>query len=65
MIIYCVMEIQDYEYGCRDIESVWATYEQAEAHIEELGNKEVTFWNGSTLDKYTVNSYRVEGLQEE
>lgn len=62
MNVYCVMEIEDYEYGCRRIESMWSTREQAQDHIEELGNKAITFWNGFKMDKYTINVYEVRGM---
>ena len=62
MEVYCVMEIVDYEYGCRDIESIWSTYEQAKEHIDELGNKTITFWNDSEMDKYTIDVYEVRGV---
>lgn len=65
MEVYCVMEIDDDEYGCRAIESVWATYEQAETHIEELGQQKIKFWDGAILDLYTIEEYQVQGLQEE
>ena len=60
--VYCVMEIADYEYGCRVIESVWASYEQAEAHIEDLGQIQVTFWDDSVEDLYIVETYEVQGI---
>lgn len=62
MNVYCVMEIEDYEYGCRGIESIWATREQAQEHIEELGNKIITFWNGCEMDKYAIDVYAVRGM---
>lgn len=62
MNVYCVMEIVDYEYGCRGIESIWSTREQAQDHIEELGNDIITFWDDSERDRYTIEVYEVRGM---
>ena len=40
--VYCVMGTNG--YGCKDLESVWATYELAKAHIEELGQRDIMFY---------------------
>ena len=62
MNVYCVMEIVDREYGCRGIESIWSTIEQAQGHIEELGNELINFWDDSERDKYTIEVYEVRGM---
>lgn len=59
MIVYCVMELTDHEYGCRSVESVWTTCERAEEHIEELGQQNIGMWTGENIDLYTINSYSV------
>ena len=64
MEVYCIMQIRDYEYGCREIESIWDTYESAESHVNELGQREINFWDGSVEDLYTIECYQVQGRQE-
>ena len=61
MTVYCVMKLDNREYGCRRIESIWTTYEQAETHIEELGQKKIKFWDGAILDLYAIEEYQVQG----
>lgn len=63
MEVYCVMVICDEEYGCRDIESIWATQEQAEARIVELGQETVEMWFGNE-DLYTIESHTLQGLDK-
>ena len=62
MEVYCVMELTDYEYGNREIESVWATYGQAQEYIDKMGNDRITLWNDRELDIYTIQEYQVQGI---
>ena len=41
-IVYCVIGITG--YNCKELESVWATYELANAHIKELRQREIMFY---------------------
>ena len=59
MEVYCIMKIRDYEYGCREIESIWSTYESAESHVNELGQEEIIFWDDSVESLYTIECHQV------
>ena len=63
MKVYCVMVVSDEEYGCRDVESIWANYEQAEAHIAELGQETLDLWFGD-VELYTIEEYDLQGLDK-
>ena len=64
MEVYCVMELTDREYGCRDVESIWATYEKAQEHIDKLGNDVINLWDDRELDLYIIQEYQVQGIEE-
>lgn len=63
MVVYVVMVITDYEYGCRSIEKAYATREQAEKAIAKLGQQTVDFWDGSQSPLYTIEELEVEPEQ--
>lgn len=61
MIVYVVRKIDDYEYGCRNIEGIFSTPEAAESYIESTGNQgEFDFWNGSKEMLYIVEEREVQ-----
>lgn len=61
MIVFIVKKVTDYEYGCRDIEAVFQTYEDAKAYIDNTGMQcDVKFWNGSRKTQYTIDEYEVQ-----
>ena len=60
-MVYVVMEICDYEYGCYGVNSVWDSYDAADNHIQcSLGGNElVKFYDGHTQYKYLIKPYEV------
>lgn len=58
MYVYIVEQIDDYEYGCRKVDSVWMTEEAAEAYIKDK-QEQIKMWDGAVLDKYTIREYTV------
>ena len=61
MTVFIVKKIIDYEYGCRGIEAVFQTYEDAEEYIDNTGMQcEIEFWNGSKEMQYTIDKYEVQ-----
>ena len=59
MNVFVVLEICDYEYGCRRIRDIFSNADDAQKYIEALGNQEVEFWDGSKENKYIIESYPV------
>ena len=59
MIVFIVMKISDFEYGCRKVDAVFKNYEDAEKYIENAGQSEVEFWNGSKEMYYTIDEWDV------
>lgn len=61
MIVFVVKKIIDYEYGCRDIEKVFQTYEGAEEYIDSTGLQcEIKFWDGSKEMQYIIDECEVQ-----
>lgn len=60
MIVYVVRKIDDYEYGCRNIEGIFFKPEDAEAYINKTGNSVVEFYNGSYEYNYIVEEHEVK-----
>lgn len=58
MHVYIVEQLDDYEYGCRKVDSVWMTLESAEAYIKDK-QEAVKLWDGSVLGKYNIYEYSV------
>ena len=54
------MKLVDYEYGYRNIESMWTTYDHAENQIEKLGQQIIEMWSGKKEKLYTIWSYTIE-----
>ena len=59
MKVYAVLEICDYEYGCREVVQICSTYEKAEEYIKSRGNEEIILWNGHKYDKYEIECFNV------
>lgn len=60
MNVFIVMEIIDFEYGCRGIAAVFESYDDAEKYIEDIGNQqEIEFWNGYKKMLYTIEEWDV------
>lgn len=58
--VYVITEVRDYEYGCTQIESIWASHEAAKAHLEELGGQQsFMMWSGVMVDKYDIETWEV------
>ena len=61
MKVYLVESICDYEYGCRKVEMVCATEENAKTYIEEHGgNPDVKFWTDQIIPYYTIEEWEVK-----
>ena len=61
MIVYIVRKINDYEYGCRNIEAVFEHEEDAKKYIHNTGNQFLyEFWNGSKEWQYIIEEYNVQ-----
>lgn len=39
MCVYIVRKISDHEYGCRNVEAVFSSYESAEAFVQNSPEK--------------------------
>lgn len=60
MKVYIVKKIIDHEYGCRDVEAVFATEELANEYIDNSeDNFEYEFWNGSIESNLIIEEYEV------
>ena len=61
MTVFLVMELNDYEYGCREVSALFERYEDAEEYIENVGNQEeITFWHGGKAMYYTIAEWQVQ-----
>ena len=59
--VYIITSLCDYEYGCREIESVWNSLESAESHLEELGGRQrFAMWDGRILYEYDIEEWTVQ-----
>lgn len=58
-MVYVVMEVCDYEYGCEEINSVWDSYESANNYISSLNNEEITFYDGHKQPRYAIDTWEV------
>lgn len=59
--VFVVTKICDYEYGCREIESIWSSNEAAEDHIEKLGGRNPTMmWSGRMVDQYDIEIWEIK-----
>jgi len=63
--VFVVLEICDYEYGCRRIRDIFSKSDDALKYIEALGNHTVEFWNGSKENKYIIESYPVHNEESD
>ena len=61
MVVWVVMRVCDYEYGCRDVDAVFDNPESANAYVEKQtnGNNELPLWNGCIIDNYSVEPWEV------
>lgn len=61
MTVFIVMELNDFEYGCREVAAVFERYEDAEKYIEDTGNQhEFKFWHGGKTMYYTIDEWDVQ-----
>jgi len=61
MVVWVVMRVCDYEYGCRDVDAVFDNQESANEYVEKQtnGNNELPLWNGHIIDNYSVEPWEV------
>lgn len=61
MTVYIIRRINDYEYGCRNIEGVFDDPIKADAYITERGNQcDIEFAYGTPEKHYIVEPWEVQ-----
>lgn len=58
-MVYIVMKICDFEYGCREVDRVFSTENEAKEYVESV-QEDIVFWNGKTHKLYTIEEWEVE-----
>jgi len=60
--IYIITQLDDYEYGCRKIHSVWSKKELAEKYIEKVDgdNEHCKMWDGRELPVYKIEEWEID-----
>ena len=60
-MVWIVMRVCDYEYGCREIDAVFDNLKSANEYVEKHanGNNEMPLWSGRIVDTYVVESWAV------
>ena len=60
MVVYVVRAVVDEEYGCREAQRIYASYEDAEAYVSEHQEYFCPWWNE---DDEEVPIYDIEEMQ--
>ena len=60
MVVYAVRAVVDEEYGCREVQRIYASYEDAEAYVSEHQEYWQPWWQD---DDAEVPVYDIEEMQ--